>query len=97
MHVVGEIAGVLATFIEFYTYLLIARVLLSWIPSIDWMSQPFAALNQITEPYLSIFRSIIPSLGGFDFSPILGFILLNILSRSLFVVQASYPASLYGL
>lgn len=69
---------VLATFITYYSYLLIIRVLLTWFPNVNWYNQPFAALSQITDPYLNLFRSIIPPLGGMDFSPILAFLLLNL-------------------
>ncbi|MBE9199714.1 MULTISPECIES: YggT family protein [unclassified Nodularia (in: cyanobacteria)] len=68
----------LATFVQFYSYLLIIRVLLTWFPTINWYNQPFAALGQITDPYLNLFRSIIPPLGGMDFSPILAFLALNL-------------------
>jgi YggT family protein len=68
----------LATFIQIYTVLLIIRVLLTWFPNIDFYSQPFAALAQITDPYLNLFRSIIPPLGGIDFSPIIAFLVLNL-------------------
>ncbi|BAY90364.1 MULTISPECIES: YggT family protein [unclassified Tolypothrix] len=68
----------LATFIHIYTVLLIVRVLLTWFPNIDFYSQPFAALAQITDPYLNLFRSIIPPLGGMDFSPILAFLVLQL-------------------
>ncbi len=68
----------LATFVSFYSYLLIIRVLLTWFPNIDWSNQPFAALSQISDPYLNLFRSIIPPLGGMDFSPILAFLALNL-------------------
>ncbi|WP_371915089.1 YggT family protein [Fischerella major] len=64
----------LATFINIYSTLLIIRVLLTWFPNINWYNQPFAALSQITDPYLNIFRNIIPPLGGMDFSPILAFL-----------------------
>ena len=68
----------LATFVQFYSYLLIARVLLTWFHTINWYNQPFAALGQITDPYLNLFRSIITPLGGMDFSPILAFLALNL-------------------
>ncbi|MEH1841873.1 MAG: YggT family protein [Nostoc sp.] len=68
----------LVTFVTFYSYLLIIRVLLTWFPTINWYNQPFAALAQITDPYLNLFRSIIPPLGGMDFSPILAFLVLNL-------------------
>lgn len=68
----------LATFIQIYNVLLIIRVLLTWFPNIDLYNQPFAALTQITDPYLNLFRSIIPPLGGMDFSPILAFLVLTL-------------------
>ena len=73
----------LRTFIELYTYILIARVLLTWFPQIDWTRQPFAAVSQIADPYLNLFRNIIPPLGGIDLSPILAFIALSVVSSLL--------------
>ncbi|MEO1523407.1 MAG: YggT family protein, partial [Cyanobacteria bacterium J06633_2] len=73
--------------IRIYLLLLFIRVLLTWIPSINWMNQPFAALSQITDPYLNLFRSIIPPIGGFDLSPILAFLALQ------FVLQLIPPVA----
>lgn len=66
----------------FYIYyiLLIIRILLTWIPDIDWNAQPFAFIRSITDPFLNIFRGIIPPIGGMlDISPILAFIALQII------------------
>jgi YggT family protein len=68
----------LLTFIQIYTALLVIRVLLTWFPNLNWYNQPFAALSQITDPYLNLFRSIIPPLGGLDFSPMLAIIVLQL-------------------
>ncbi|MEH2116117.1 YggT family protein [Nostoc sp. C052] len=73
----------LASFIQIYTVLLIIRVLLTWFPTINWYNQPFATLSQITDPYLNLFRSIIPPLGGIDFSAMLAIILLQIVGGGL--------------
>jgi len=72
----------IVTFLGIYSGLLIIRVLLSWFPNINWFDPPFSFLSQITDPYLNLFRSIIPPLGGIDFSPILAFMLLGLV-RSL--------------
>jgi YggT family protein len=77
----------LIQFIQIYSLLLVIRVLLSWFPNVNWFNQPFAALSQVTDPYLNMFRSIIPPLGGIDFSPILAFILLNVLSTLLYSLR----------
>ncbi|KAI9131900.1 YggT family protein [Acaryochloris sp. CCMEE 5410] len=76
------IASSLATFLQIYFALLIIRILLSWFPNIDWSSAPFSVLSQLTDPYLNIFRSIIPPLGGIDFSPILAIFLLQFLQQA---------------
>ncbi|MEH2026591.1 YggT family protein [Nostoc sp.] len=73
----------LASFIQIYTVLLIIRVLLTWFPNINWYNQPFTTLSQITDPYLNLFRSIIPPLGGMDFSAMLAIILLQIVGGGL--------------
>jgi YggT family protein len=66
----------LSTFLSIYTVLLIIRILLSWFPNLDWFNPPFSVLSQLTDPYLNLFRSIIPPLGGIDLSPMLAFFLL---------------------
>lgn len=66
-------------FLGIYFALLIVRILLSWFPNIDWYKQPFAILSQLTDPYLNLFRRIIPPLGGIDFSAILAIFALQIL------------------
>ncbi|MBN3943822.1 MULTISPECIES: YggT family protein [unclassified Nostoc] len=81
----------LITFVTFYSYLLIIRVLLTWFPTINWYNQPFAALAQITDPYLNLFRSIIPPLGGMDFSPILAFLALNVVTGLLSAIPSNLP------
>jgi YggT family protein len=73
-------AQILSNFISIYSALLIIRILLTWFPNVNMYNQPFLALTQITDPYLNLFRSIIPPLGGIDFSPMLAFIVLNLVS-----------------
>lgn len=74
---ISEIVGLL---FYFYYILIIIRIFLSWIRSIDWYSQPFAWMASVTDPFLNIFRGIIPPIGGMlDISPILALILLQIL------------------
>ncbi|MBD2137377.1 YggT family protein [Anabaena sp. FACHB-1237] len=84
----------LSTFVALYSYLLIIRVLLTWFPTINWYNQPFSALSQICDPYLNLFRSIIPAVGGMDFSPILAFIALNIIGD---VLNGLARATMFGV
>ncbi|MEM7795499.1 MAG: YggT family protein [Cyanobacteria bacterium P01_C01_bin.118] len=83
----------LSSFISIYLVLLIVRVLLSWFPNVDWSNPAFSALSQITDPYLNLFRSIIPPLGGIDFSAILAFILLQVIQSGLTSVAAITSSS----
>ena len=64
---------------HFYFILIIIRIFLSWLPNIDWFSQPFAGIRSATDPLLNLFRGIIPPIGGvLDISPVIAIILLQI-------------------
>ncbi len=64
-------------FIVIYNALLIVRILLSWFPQLNWSNPILSVLSQLTDPYLNLFRGLIPPIGGLDFSPWLAFILLS--------------------
>ena len=72
------LASTLATFLQIYFVLLIVRILLSWFPQVNWFDPPFSILSQLTDPYLNIFRSFIPPLGGIDFSSLLALLLIQV-------------------
>ena len=84
------ISGVLSDTLRIYSFLLLIRVLLTWFPSIDWSNGILSALCSITDPYLNIFRGVIPPIGGFDISSILAFILLNIIQGQFYNFSLSY-------
>ena len=71
-------AGI-AGFLKFYIILLTIRVYLTWFPNINFYDQPFSSLGKMTDPYLRLFRGIVPPLLGFDLSPLLGFSLITLL------------------
>ncbi len=83
----------LSTFLSIYTVLLIIRILLSWFPNLDWFNPPFSVLSQLTDPYLNLFRSIIPPLGGIDLSPILAFLLLSFLRQGIMAIAMAAASS----
>lgn len=85
----GLVASTLATFLNIYFVLLIIRILLSWFPNVDWYNPPFSVIGQLTDPYLNLFRSIIPPLGGLDLSPILAFLVLQIVAQGVSQVAAT--------
>jgi len=72
--------GGFANFLSIFNIVITARVLLSWFPA----AQGIAILQpvfQITDPYLNLFRGLIPPIFGLDLSPILAFVLLNVLTN----------------
>ena len=73
----SPLANLLVSFIQLYSYVLIARILLTWVPGLDWYSQPWSFLRQVTDPVMEPFRRLIPPIAGIDFSPILLFALLQ--------------------
>lgn len=82
--------GGFANFLEIYNLIITARILLSWFPQ----AQGVAALQPVyavTDPYLNLFRGIIPPIFGLDLSPILAFVTLNLLSSSTAAVGHELP------
>lgn len=71
---------VLQNFLSLYSLLLIVRILLGWF-NVDWSNAPFSWLRQITDPFLNVFRGILPTMGMMDFSPILAFMLLRLIQQ----------------
>lgn len=72
--------SIINTAFEVYLYMVIARVLISWVPHNP--SQPVIRfLYDATEPLLAPCRRLIPSLGGIDFSPIIAVMLIELLRR----------------
>ena len=75
------IVGGFGNFLSIFNLIITARILLSWVPQ----AQSIGALQplyQITDPYLNLFRGIIPSIGGLDLSPLAAFFLLNVLTNA---------------
>ncbi|NGX48427.1 MAG: hypothetical protein K940chlam5_00012 [Candidatus Anoxychlamydiales bacterium] len=64
-----------------YTIFLILRVAGSWIPQLrEHNFMRFIAYY--TDPYLNIFRRIVPPIGGkIDVSPLIGFLILQFLEK----------------
>ncbi len=68
----------ISNIIYLYLVFMTIRILLTWFPNVNFYDPPLSWLAQITDPYLNIFRSIIPPIGGMDVSPILAFLLLKV-------------------
>ena len=83
-----KINGIIATFIYFYSILIVLRIFMSWLPNINWDAQPVKAMRILTDAYLDIFRRFVPPLGGIDFSPIVALLVLSVI-QEIFVRAAA--------
>lgn len=76
--------------LNIYNTLLIGRLILTWFPNPP--RQIVVPLSTLCDPYLGLFRGIIPPLGGIDLSPILAFTVLNVFTNT----AAALPCELEG-
>lgn len=77
------LTNTLAQFLNIYLLLIFVRILLTWFPTVEWMNQLTSVLSPITDPYLNVFRSFIPPIGGLDLSPIVAIIVLQFVAQLL--------------
>ena len=62
---------------NFYEYSMLAYILTSWFPQI----KNNFIVEAICEPYLKIFRKIIPPFGMLDISPIAALVVLSVIEN----------------
>jgi YggT family protein len=81
-----DVADYVGALFLVYIILILVRVLISWVPRMPYNPTLRAVLDFIsetTDPYLNLFRRIIPPIGGggfgLDLSPMIGIIVLYIL------------------
>ena len=77
---IGEFVSV---FIYVYVLLIFAYIITSWIklPYSIWLNRIQRFLYDVCEPYLRIFRRILPPLGPMDLSPIIAIFSLFLIDR----------------
>merc|ERR1712232_1294954 len=82
--------GGFSNFLSIYNTVITARILLSWFPQAQGVAllQP---VYTITDPYLNLFRGIIPPVFGLDLSPILAFVTLSALGNATAAVGSELP------
>ncbi|KAG2666872.1 hypothetical protein I3760_15G085800 [Carya illinoinensis] len=86
------VANGILNFLNIYNTLLIVRLVLTWFPNTP--PAIVSPLSTLCDPYLNIFRGIIPPLGGtLDFSPILAFLVLNAFTSTAAALPAELPAT----
>jgi YggT family protein len=89
MLVLASVRGSAADFVSalawVYTLAIIAYILTSLafaaglrLPYSRWSDAVLTFLRDVCEPYLRLFRRVLPSFGGLDFSPIVGIVVLQL-------------------
>lgn len=76
--------SILAQVVQFYIWLIIIYVLMSWFPVSGVFADIQRALASVVEPYLGLFRRIVPSVGALDISPIVAILVLQFAMQFLF-------------
>ena len=84
----------IADALKFYCALLVIRVYLTWFPNFNMYEQPLLTLGKLTNPYLRIFRGIIPVIFGIDISPILAFVFMQFVIDFFKTLKFADPAIL---
>jgi uncharacterized protein YggT (Ycf19 family) len=82
------LARVVSTLIDYYQLLIIAYVLMSWFRPSGVFYDIYRILGSICEPWLGIFRRIVPPLGMMDVSPIVAILALRLLGNGLVTLLA---------
>ncbi|MEH6580711.1 MAG: YggT family protein [Halioglobus sp.] len=97
--VIWAALGVIGLLVNIYFFSLLAMIILSWIA--PGSNHPaIYLLHQITEPVMAPVRKLLPSMGGLDLSPILVFILINVVQialRHMAAASGLHPALVIGL
>ena len=75
---ISKAQNFLYVFASLYTLVIFAYILTSWLrlPYSTWLNRIQRFLYEVTEPYLRLFRRLLPSTGPLDFSPMLAVIVL---------------------
>lgn len=78
------LVNVLAQVVQFYIWLIVIYVLMSWFPVSGVIADIQRALASVVEPYLDVFRRIVPTVGALDISPIVAILVLQFAMQFLF-------------
>ena len=84
---ISTIGNFIDVFISVYILLIFGYIITSWVklPYSPWLNRVQRFLYDVCEPYLRLFRRVLPPLGPLDISPIVAVFSLIFLER---LVQA---------
>ncbi|MDX6553743.1 MAG: YggT family protein [Gaiellales bacterium] len=75
-----------------YTILILLYIILSWVqlPYNVWIGRIRTFLHDTVEPYLGLFRRLIPPIGMFDVSPIVALVVLGLVYQVVVSVLSGF-------
>jgi uncharacterized protein YggT (Ycf19 family) len=78
---VDQIQNFVNVFIGVYILVILVYIITSWIrlPYSPWLNRLQRFLYDVCDPYLRLFRRVVPPLGPLDLSPMLAVIVLVVL------------------
>jgi YggT family protein len=79
--VVNNVQSFLQVFIYVYSLLILAYIITSWVrlPYSPWLNRVQRFLYDVCDPYLRLWRRVLPTFGPLDLSPVVGVVFLYIL------------------
>jgi uncharacterized protein YggT (Ycf19 family) len=78
---VSAVQSFVGIFVAVYTLLIFAYILTSWVRVPHSLAPVQRFLYDVCEPYLRLFRRLLPSMGPLDLSPIVAVIVLYAIAR----------------
>jgi YggT family protein len=75
-----------------YTLLIFAYIVMSWLrlPYSPWLNRIQRFLYDVAEPYLRLFRRVLPTMGPLDLSPWLATIVLWLLAEAVIRILGQF-------
>jgi len=80
---ISSVETFVTVFITLYGIVLLAYILMSWIrlPFSVTLNRIQHFVHDVSEPYLRLFRRLLPMAGPIDLSPLLAFVSLTVIDR----------------
>ena len=77
------VLNIISLLLQLFELALLARIILSWFPNVDRSNPIIQFLFDVTEPVLKPIRDMLPPGGMFDFSPLIVFLIIQVLTTVL--------------
>jgi uncharacterized protein YggT (Ycf19 family) len=82
-----SVSYIITRALDFYALLIVAYVILSWFARGGGaVFEIYRTLGTLCEPYIGVFRRIVPTTGGLDFSPLVALLVLQYIIRPVVAV-----------